>query len=973
MKMKSYFFILAGLIVSIATPANQKLNDTLVEKQWGLDNFGQTILRSSGELTRDQVVGSVGMDIDWVSMEDYKIPEDREIVVAILDSGLDVGHPDLKGRVFIDRKLCPEGEDNSKKPCSGINVLDQNLDLTDDTGHGTHIAGIIAAVRNNKLGVAGVADDRIKILPIKVLSKQTNDFVFNNRVITDYFADGIQYALERGADVINMSIGWPKLIESPKMKRALEVAAQRNVAIVVAAGNNNKQIPTYPCTSPNVICVGAVDNQGKIAEFSNFGGKVDILAPGEFIVSTYPLNEVESRILRIKGYESKKGTSQAAPYVAAIAASLKLQNPEISLDELKGRLYAGTKQVNLSATGDKFSKFGLVSMKKALESKPETFLMPIFKNLLDVNVDYKTGEFFFSVPVKSLIRDESSVKFSIESERKDVVFNTPNDSVNLQKGRESRVLVKGQIKDLDSDNQVKIVIKLRNNAGIEFITQTSIVFARDLSREIGTNKEIKVSPIENFEANELTFFRGFRKVLRTKKVENSEGLQQSPAYFVQTNAAQTEELTVLDFLRNKESRWIKERVELSKLNEVVAAYDSDLNVDGVKDLLVIGVNVEQNRLTFDYLLSDEKGALGSSRRIQFPLLDYRGFPIDYKDMANFSFYSIQTAKGILKVPSYFANFTMPDQDNTDDLLDRIPSELNLPHLYYLNPIKKIDGEEFELRVVDTFSLIEKVRDQFQVGPWLGLFIEKPFPQSSKERREGVVKGFITAGEEFARRYFIYTAQASNVSFEEVFFPNHLIAGNSSRGVLGMNDSELGQLTSQVNFVAQLKRDEVRSFVWSPLELKSKSLEVSTKNWSDPVFDTISTFADSAGTNIFETRYYIRAFDNQGNDPKLRINRESSFPGVKFSETLSPIIVNSGKKKLPSVFINSTLIFGSRLYSMVKNGSSFTRPISLSVDVPNNCIHMEPEVLEASFQYMLLCKGSGKSINLVTMPAKLKAQ
>jgi len=973
--MKNIIISTCLTIIGLASTscfAAQGLSDTLFSKQWGLQNNGQNLLRSSGELSRDSIMGTPGMDIDWSSLDQFEIPRDREVVVAILDSGLDISHPDLAGRIYVDRELCPDGEDNSKKPCSGINVLESNLDLTDDTGHGTHIAGIIAAIRDNKLGVAGVADSRIKVLPIKVLSKKTNEFVYNNRIITDYFADGIQYAIERGADVINMSIGWPKLIESPKMKRALEVAAEKNIAVVVAAGNNNKQVPTYPCTSPDVICVGAVDNQGKIAEFSNFGGKVDILAPGEFIVSTYPVNEVESRILRIKGYESKKGTSQAAPFIAAIVASLKLQNPSIKLDALKARLYSSARSHHFSETAGKFSKYGLVSMKKALISSPDTFLMPIFKDLLDVNFDHSNGEFFFSIPVKTLIKDEEGVSVAIKTDRKDVTFEIPNPQLNLQLGREGRVLVKGKLEDLNADNQVNIEITIQTQNKASFKARTTLFLARDLGRELGLNEEIKASKIKGFEANDLTFFRGSRKALRTTKVVNDEALSLTPAYYVQTAAAQTDDKTIVDFLRREEGSWIKKTLKVEKLHEVISIYDTDLNLDGVIDLLVMGVNVEQNRLTFDYILGQKDKTLAASRRIEFPLLDYRGFPINYKEMARFEFYSIKTDKGLLKVPAYFTNFTTPDADNTTDILDRIPSELKIPHLYYLNPIVKEGREEFELRVVDSYSLIERVRSQFQVGPWLGLFIEKPFPQGPADKRQGILRGFVTAGEEFSRRYFLYEAKISEVSFSEVFFPDSLIAGNSSRPVIGLNNSNLGQPTGDVNFVAQLKRDEVRSYVWNPLSRRSRSLEVSTNNWSDPVFDTISTFDDEAATSIFETRYFIQAFDKKGNSERLRINRESSFPGVKFSESLTPIAVAKDDKMIPGVFINSTLIFGSRLYSMIKEGDALYRPARLSVDIPKNCIHLDPEVIDGMFRYILLCKSIGSSIDMVTLPASLSS-
>ena len=156
-------------------------------------------------------------------MKCRQIDESKQVVVAVIDSGLDVNHPDLEGRVW-QNPICEElsEEERSKKPCQGRNFLAKSEekigDVSDDTGHGTHVSGIIAANMNGT-GAVGVTKKNVKIMPLKVLSKETTNFVYNNRLITDIVADAMAFAVQNKADVINLSMGWPKLIETPRMKK----------------------------------------------------------------------------------------------------------------------------------------------------------------------------------------------------------------------------------------------------------------------------------------------------------------------------------------------------------------------------------------------------------------------------------------------------------------------------------------------------------------------------------------------------------------------------------------------------------------------------------------------------------------------------------------------------------------------------------------------------------------------------------
>lgn len=966
--MKKLLFV-SFLIFSILTFGESPsiFNDTLFEKQWGLINTGQTLLRRSGELFQDEIQGVPGKDIGWVTpkeMEKIAPGSDREIVVAVLDSGLDMDHPDLKGKVFFDKGLCPEGEDNSQKPCQGINILKKNSDLTDDMGHGTHVAGIIAAVGNNSLGVYGLADPRIKILPIKVLSKDTNDFIYEGRLITDIFADGIVFAIQRGADVINMSIGWPKVVETPKIRNALALAAKENVIVVAASGNNNKEIPTFPCTNESVICVGATDNRGQITEFSNYGGKVDLLAPGEFIVSTYPRESVESRILRIRGYESKNGTSQASPFVAGIAASLKLMNPEMTNDELKARLYSSAHPMNESRFEGKFTKYGLVDMRKALEEEVKPFAMPVYKDLLDLNYDSASGDFFFSLPIKSLVGDFSELKVSASFNREDISLEKPIQTVALKSGDERSLLFKGKLLDLKKDTHFRLKVILEEGE-FKSATETTIIFARNLSREDNLIKE----EMPDFNANDLTFFRGVRKAVRMRLVSDDEGWLNAPLFTIENPTLQTEENTVISLVKRVGKVWKKEDLKLAKMHEVVSVRLSDLNLDGLPDYLVTSVNKEQDRIVFDYLLNN-KDASKSLKTFTFPLLEYRDFPLDYPDLGKTPLLTRSIDGKPLKVPAFYAPYTMPEADNSLDILDRVPEDQKAFHLYFLNPKKVANEDQFELRVIDSLNTVNRLRDEVQLSPWLPFSLEKPFPSSQEDKRKGILRGLISVGEEFEKEYFSYGLENDEVIVNSAFFDDRFVSGNSVRPLLGVGTHNLGVAEGAVEFLAQLERSQVRSYVWDPKINSGKELVLDTNNWSDPVFNTIASFDNEERSRLIETRYFIQRFSGEKEPKRLRINRESSFPGVQFSETLDPVVVKGQERNHPGVFINSTLIFGNRLYSMVETEDDFIRPLIFSVDIPQNCVHLKPAKVEGVFNYLMLCRKSGGAIELQRMPLAL---
>jgi subtilisin family serine protease len=237
------------------------------------------------------------------------------VTVAVIDSGVDASHPDLAGQVLPGADFITGTEGTSVDP----------------HGHGTHVAGTIAALTGNGIGVAGAAPDA-RILPVRVLGANGSGYMSD-------VANGIAYAADHGAGVINLSISSTTQVGA--VSNAVAYARSKGVVIVAAAGNARRSgSPTsFPAADTGVIAVAATTSDDSVAAYSNRGGYVDVAAPGSDILSTYPGNR----------YGRMSGTSMAAPHVAAVAAILKDAGHDITPDQVEQALT--TSAVDLGEPG----------------------------------------------------------------------------------------------------------------------------------------------------------------------------------------------------------------------------------------------------------------------------------------------------------------------------------------------------------------------------------------------------------------------------------------------------------------------------------------------------------------------------------------------------------------------------------------------------------------------------------------------
>ncbi|WP_088319513.1 S8 family serine peptidase [Kineosporia sp. R_H_3] len=234
--------------------------------------------------------------------------------IAVVDTGVDVGHPDL-----------------STKIAGTYNAVDGSADVTDTTGHGTFVAGAAAAATNNKVGIAGVGGNT-QILAVKVEDSA-------GRILDSYIVNGIDWAVAHGADVINLSLG-REGVSVPSEAAAVKRAQDAGVLVVAAAGNSGQEgNPVfYPAAYPGVVSVGATDAKGHRAWFSEHGNWVTMAAPGIAIRGTTPRAGSD---LFAASYSDGEGTSFASPLVAGAAALLWARSPGATYAQVRQALVAG--------------------------------------------------------------------------------------------------------------------------------------------------------------------------------------------------------------------------------------------------------------------------------------------------------------------------------------------------------------------------------------------------------------------------------------------------------------------------------------------------------------------------------------------------------------------------------------------------------------------------------------------------------
>jgi subtilisin family serine protease len=273
----------------------------------------------------------MGIDTAW------RQTTGADATVAIIDSGIDLGHPDLAPSLWTNPgEIGGNGVDDDGNgyvdDVHGYDFVENDGTPQDANGHGTHVAGIVGARGGNGIGGAGVAW-RARLMAIRVLDGQA-------RGTTAAVAVGLRYAVDNGARIVNLSLAGPT--STPDLEEAVRYARAHGVLIVVAVGNDGIDLtnaPTYPAAygEDNVLGIAATTRDGSLSGISDYGPGADVAAPGEQILSTALGG----------GYEWRTGTSMAAPEVAGALVLLAAARPDLDANHLRDALLAGVRHTGL--------------------------------------------------------------------------------------------------------------------------------------------------------------------------------------------------------------------------------------------------------------------------------------------------------------------------------------------------------------------------------------------------------------------------------------------------------------------------------------------------------------------------------------------------------------------------------------------------------------------------------------------------
>jgi len=281
--------------------------------------------------------------VGYEALRDNLGPKARDIILAVIDSGVDIAHEDLAAAVWVNAVEAqgqPGVDDDGNGYVDDIrgwdftdapglpgkgDWLEGDADVSDESGHGTQVSGVALAVADNGVGIAGVSD--AWLMPLRAgLNLQSGESLLEE----DDLAAAIVYAVDNGAHILNLSWGGPE--NARLIRDAIRYAIQRGVVVIASAGNSGAEGVLYPGRLDETITVGATDNSDNGASFSSRGNTVDLVAPGVSILSTLPGN----------AYGARSGTSFSAPMVSGIAAMLLSRDLELDSEDIRGLLTAGT-------------------------------------------------------------------------------------------------------------------------------------------------------------------------------------------------------------------------------------------------------------------------------------------------------------------------------------------------------------------------------------------------------------------------------------------------------------------------------------------------------------------------------------------------------------------------------------------------------------------------------------------------------
>lgn len=969
------FTFFAGLKLQagiVPGAARSNYDDTLNNYQWALSENGVQVIRDVTDIVSKKVSGQRGLsaDIDILSVDQSQLK--KIITVAVIDSGIDYNHPDLIHNLAFNKSECIDGKipfqtqddkdsNGYKGDCLGWNFTvpkDDNLQNNpeDDLGHGTHVAGILAAEINNRLGVSGVSN-LIKILPLKVTSKADSRANSNAALgLTSRVIQALSYARKMQVDVINISMGWPAATDSPELRKAFQDTIEAGIPIVAAAGNNNNTSFNFPCAYQDVICVGAVGIDNVMTRFSNYGGHVDLSAPGEEILSTYPTAIIPSAF-SIKGYETINGTSQAAPFVSAAVALLKAKFPSIGLNEIKARLFLGSQKISNSedATDEeqKYSLFGTLKIGKSLNLKQQSVLIPLFKYLSQVVFDPVQMNFQLPLSFKNLWLGADDVKITIKILDSGINLSTEQFSIAQIKSNEVKTVVTtGQIqnKDIGSHIKLQVTVSSKNSSAMTFTHSFELV--RNLEKETSLTT-YKIQSI-----GQQTAAVDWKSVYnRLLTVYDPIGFAKQPSYYWSDNKSGK---IIVHIIKKSthgfgQATLNLENNNISLLNITQAPLWNNGQILEGYWVGTIQQTVDSSGKTtknLQYsLISDQLQTLQTlSFNPETVVLDNEGLStLQFLQQKN------SVSRGSTLVPVFMTTGKIPTADKDPDSFN---FEVNnsQKRIFYLQTVKTKTGFSYVTRNFDNYLFYKNLRSELGLSYQDDLKLIKLLPQSKEDLNS--VSAIYSYGRQDFQKYIIIKTQGDwlNQHSYKIISTNYSSAFLNKGVVTPLIELQEDEPIKNKGFAIGLFLTPIKAqnYFFENTGRSIAHLETLTSSsGQDLLISFIQSF--KRGLDYFT---FIQSKSNliaQGVSHGKQFRSEASihratWPGVTSSELLSATAISKNGEWQPAIYVDATLMYSNHVYFWtVGDEGEILAPAKLNLQVPNGCRSMSPQKLTTDNQ------------------------
>ncbi|MFP5384650.1 MAG: S8 family peptidase [Bacteriovoracia bacterium] len=945
MKNLLFFILLSASfahasVIPVDNPS-RVVEDELFPYQWGLLNQGQTLIREKDDIHNLPMKGTPGKDIGWKKLSGLE----RRPIVAVLDSGVDLSHPELQGNLWTNEGECGKdpAQDNDGNQlagdCNGWNFTelidsDAAKNPSDVDGHGTHIAGIIAAL-NNGSGMVGVTPNAL-IMPVKVMRDSNSESTVPS---SEAFARGIIYAVDNGADVINMSLGWPRSLETKALRDAVYYALGNGVPIVAAAGNNNSSEPLYPCAYDGVICVGATTINGGFASFSNFGGHVDTVAPGEGILGLHPVL-LEPDYFPVPGFELRSGTSQSAPMVAGMIAALKAMDKTMTIDEIFARLYQADSVLNKN----KYILGGEATWELLNTQVTTPVIRPVFKNLRQILFRGNSSESKIPLRIRNFGLPSSEIIVKVESLSGALKVSESSETLSsLNKGQFKDLLFDVSLVDQSGESNVSLKVTIEHNG-----KSTSYV------NEVPVVRDLRQDP--EFKKSNFVFANGPLPVGAVKEgqilpiISTLDSYGNSPAheFFMKRTLKEEKQVEIIIFRKNNDQYIQKKNtILIDNALLMVNLIRVDLNFDGTEDYIVQTLAEADEKKFFQYSFYNEE-LLALWPDFQHVKLNLDLYVERLNDMAFMKYEDPK--RGTILVPAYFTNGMIPKIDQTITSWDRADASRK-KRIYFLEP----NGTELRIRTLTTKTWEENVKKELKSKWFETVETEQVLPVSKEDKERGQLRALVSVGLGTRRQLFIHTFDTK----------------------LNTHGSKLPQLVLQSDSVDPLleispRGLEVSGDVYFNIYDRTRARLVTTKGQSqlgqyvlkhetesDLIAGHISSYKNGTDQfSVFQTREELISI-TQGSSsirssrPKLRY----SFLSQKLlSEMYFPVSYNREGNHRPALYVDATSVTGNRIYLFEDQNGQLVSSIRNSILVSPNCKPLNPKFNtdSGSHEFVFLC-------------------